>query len=453
MGNNQVSDDHPIDENGDPKEQPDNKGIPLWLQGIDEFDENETKPTKLSEEQAGPWIREINADDSEQNREGEIELSEPAQSISAETGSEAERASIEEDRSDTPFIEESSQSSSDEEESSDDIEDWEITEEIAIIELSEGHGDISIGTDFDEITLEEGFVDISEVGLTRTQNDPAEISGDEPLRDGELPEWLQDMIAEAEIESEQPEAETALMSEDESLPKAEISDTLISEEDLVSDRIAPEIEMFSFDYKTHDTDFDLEYALAIAKEETTPVVLPADEEIPDMASGIEETYPIEDDETETDLVPTELTDEIEPSLVEEEIDVRQTIDDSSPLSENIAPSEALLDHNEHPEEILLDEISLATDTDQLFQVKQQLDQRQIDEALPIIQDLLEKSSHLEQLDVWLKKYSEQQSGSNKVMELIGDIALKRGEPDAAINAYAKSLRLLLNNQEGSHELG
>ena len=211
--------------------------------------------------------------------------------------------------------------------------------------------------------------------------------------------------------------------------------------------------MFSFDYKTHDTDFDLEYALAIAKEETTPVVLPADEEIPDMASGIEETYPIEDDETETDLVPTELTDEIEPSLVEEEIDVRQTIDDSSPLSENIAPSEALLDHNEHPEEILLDEISLATDTDQLFQVKQQLDQGQIDEALPIIQDLLEKSSHLEQLDVWLKKYSEQQSGSNKVMELIGDIALKRGEPDAAINAYAKSLRLLLNNQEGSHELG
>ena len=38
------------------------------------------------------------------------------------------------------------------------------------------------------------------------------------------------------------------------------------------------------------------------------------------------------------------------------------------------------------------------------------------------------------------------------MELIGDIALKRGEPEAAIKAYAKSLRLLLNNQEGSHGL-
>ena len=118
----------------------------------------------------------------------------------------------------------------------------------------------------------------------------------------------------------------------------------------------------------------------------------------------------------------------------------------------MARTETMLDQNEDLKEILLDEVPLGTDADQLSWIEQQLDQGQIDEALPIIQDLVEKSSHLEKLEVWVKEYSEQQPGSNKVMELIGDIALKRGEPEAAIKAYAKSLRLLLNNQEGSHGL-
>ncbi|HQA29178.1 MAG TPA: hypothetical protein PLA02_08200 [Brevefilum fermentans] len=452
MGNNQVSDDRPIDENGNSKTQSDNKGIPLWLQGIDDLDENETKPTKLSEEQASPWIREIDADYSEQDGEGEAELSEPAQPISAKADSEADGTPIDEGRDDAPFIEESGHSPVDEEDASDDIEDWEITEEIAVIELSEELDDVSIDTDFDETTLEEGFVDISEVGLSKTQNDQAEISGDEPLREGELPEWLQEMIAEAEIESEQPETETALMSEVEPFPNADISDSINSEEDLVSEIIAPDEEIPSFDFETHDSDFDLDYALAIAKEDTAPVVLPADEEITDMASGIDEAFPVEDNEIEIDEVTSEQADEIELSLVEEEVEENQAIDESTPLFKDMARTETMLDQNEDLKEILLDEVPLGTDADQLSWIEQQLDQGQIDEALPIIQDLVEKSSHLEKLEVWLKEYSEQQPGSNKVMELIGDIALKRGEPEAAIKAYAKSLRLLLNNQEGSHGL-
>jgi len=452
MGNNQVSDDQPIDENGTPKAQPDNKGIPLWLQGIDEFDENETKPTKLSEEQASPWIREIDADDSDQDREDEAALPEIAQPISTEADSEAKGTSIEEGRGDTPFFEESGQSPVDEEEASDDVDDWEITEEIAVIELSEELDDISIDTDFDEITLAEGFVDISEAGLSKTQNDLAEISGDEPLRDGELPEWLQEMIIEAELEAEQPETETALIVEVEPLPKADTSDPINSDEDHESEKIAPDTEMSSSDFKTHDSDFDLDYALAIAKEDTAPVVLHPDEEVTDVASGIDEAFPIEDDETESEKVTIDLPDEVELSLVVEEIDEHQAIDESTPLFEDVTRTEAMIDQNENSEDILLDEIALDTDTEQLSQIKQQLDQGQIDEALPIIHDLLEESSHLEQLEVLLKEYSERQPGSNKVMELIGDIALKRGEPDVAIKAYAKSLRLLLNKQEDSHGL-
>lgn len=260
-------------------------------------------------------MREIDADYSEQDGEGEAELSEPAQPISAKADSEADGTPIDEGRDDAPFIEESGHSPVDEEDASDDIEDWEITEEIAVIELSEELDDVSIDTDFDETTLEEGFVDISEVGLSKTQNDQAEISGDEPLREGELPEWLQEMIAEAEIESEQPETETALMSEVEPFPNADISDSINSEEDLVSEIIAPDEEIPSFDFETHDSDFDLDYALAIAKEDTAPVVLPADEEITDMASGIDEAFPVEDNEIEIDEVTSEQADEIELSLL------------------------------------------------------------------------------------------------------------------------------------------
>ena len=62
----------------------------------------------------------------------------------------------------------------------------------------------------------------------------------------------------------------------------------------------------------------------------------------------------------------------------------------------------MLDQNEDLKEILLDEVPLGTDADQLSWIEQQLDQGQIDEALPIIQDLVEKSSHLEKLEVWLR---------------------------------------------------
>ena len=56
------------------------------MQGIDDLDENETKPTKLSENKQAPGC-EIDADYSEQDGEGEAELSEPAQPISAKADS------------------------------------------------------------------------------------------------------------------------------------------------------------------------------------------------------------------------------------------------------------------------------------------------------------------------------------------------------------------------------
>lgn len=176
------------------------------------------------------------------------------------------------------------------------------------------------------------------------------------MREGELPEWLQEMIAEAEIESEQPETETALMSEVEPFPNADISDSINSEEDLVSEIIAPDEEIPSFDFETHDSDFDLDYALAIAKEDTAPVVLPADEEITDMASGIDEAFPVEDNEIEIDEVTSEQADEIELSLVEEEVEENQAIDESTPLFKDMARTETMLDQNEDLKEILLDEV-------------------------------------------------------------------------------------------------
>ncbi len=381
MDNNHPNNNDSVNNDDNLNEQSEGIGVPSRLPDVENPEVDTTKPINPNKQQESTWIREINGKSAADHIK------------SPEFEAEIEITSVANDRDDALFDEDIKQTS---DEFGLELEDKETTEEIDLFEKSDLPHIGAIRSDSNVPSSVEGFVDISGMDFGKVDDETDLLPDAEPIRGGELPEWLQEMISETDQEPDLPKETLDASSKSNFYDQIDELDPVFLAEEASQVASYQTIDEPAFDDEILEPDdFDLEHALSIAKEDTTPVFLSATEE--ELSLPVEEIIAFEDSE----VLP--------------------------------AP----------PKE----ELVTASDEDQLYQVKHYLDQDQIADALPIAQALIEKSVHLEQLETWFSEYSEIHPKSNESMEIIGDIGLKQNKPDIALKAYTKTLKLLLESHE------
>lgn len=430
-----------LNNNPDSEDTPSDADIPLWLQGMEEKAPEETKPISSVNGPDGAWIREIdnNIDapsdsppEQDQESEGDFQILNKAQSPQPAESEDNE-----------------SQASN--------IEDMESTEEIEIQAFSEDLIPSGMESNFDGLSSAEGFVDISEVGMTEQPFDSFE---NEPLREGELPEWLKEMIAESEQEPEEGLSSIEITPEEFEKPQDEAP---IDEEEFSPDEVYSPQEEAEFPDEIGESVTEFDYDATIAEEDTAPISL-KDELEAVLSTGelseIEEVFPDESQElTDFQLInETELEEMEDLAVKKADIAAIDKLDDAefvyvetADISD--APSnEAGLD-TEVELAWSINEEPTSEGENSFDRVKHFIDDGQIEPALPIIKDMVADENQLEELEVLLNKLAEQEpSISSEVMETMGDIALKRNKPQDALQSYAKALKILLEIDEVQDEI-
>ena len=392
-----------------PEEESSDNDIPLWLQGLENDELEEPKPFASKEDVKDSWVPELEGSiDNDQigdNQTDDVQLDD-------------------EELIDVPV---DSLDSGINDQTTDDRENMENepTEEIQIDELPGIDYSDDIGPSLDDLPSSEGFMDISGMDFSDVKKQEEPNIEDDALIEGDLPEWLQEMIAEedkpktGETELENLEEQDIIddqthVYDSSNLDQAPSQDEPIEEDglavkdDVDEDDILEEKHEITSDEEElssiEPTSYLEETAIAIARDETTPVVISND-------------------------VDHKLPSSPEASITEE------------PIAEEFIAEEPIA---EEPKLIGKDE--------QLERAKRHLDQGDFDQALPIVNRLLEENIYTETLETWIKQATEREAKTtSEAWSLLGDITLRQNKPREAFDAYAKAIKYLLINDEVNDE--
>jgi hypothetical protein len=391
---NYQDDDENMNNPGSPGENgPSNDDIPLWLQGLDDKEPDDTKPISLEEDSGSEdWIH--TSDDSHADSEPEPELDSDFE-LNHEEGvspddTDQDVAEPDDDWDlDEALLSEQVAAEDKFEEGFSPDQDY---EDMGVVFPSGEDSSEPDEASNDEFSSPEGFLDISELPSSATPEGDETFFENEPIRHGELPEWLQDMINEPD--DLQPEFDA--MDEPE-VPDLMDTPTEISAEAMVLD-IEPDAaepsqdEALSNDKNT-DEESELVDAISMVDEETNPV-------------------------------PISVTEEHEPVLIDDE-----------------EPKFSDMNMQEESEVVLT-------------QIQQHLDQEEIDAALPLINSMIESIPDLEELEHLLTSTAKKDTSiRSQVFEALGDVALKQNRPEEALQAYAKAIKHLQVHDEAYDEAG
>lgn len=411
--------DNQMNEEPQPQEDPSNDDIPKWLQGLENDEQEESIPNTSKKDVNNSWVPEINHETTENNHIDRNEWDE-------EEGQEEDHSPVE------PFESADQTQETNEFESIEALES-EHTEEIKIDELPSVEYSDEIGPSLDDLPSSEGFMDISEMEVSGSpqQEEPIFKDKDEALIEGELPEWLQEMIAEQEKSRPgdfEPgtNKEQDLLDDPTSHQDDSALDKIASEEIPVDeDELVKEIDLVPDHERVVDAGLVIEDELFVDEELDVEVGLDAEDEI--------------------------LTDDEDISLPE------------PPSSIDMETAIAIADDATKPVVISEDDPEIAPENDEITDdepideqrelAKMRLYQGDYHQAVPIIQELLEDSSQLNELETWVKEATEGEAKNIKEMwEVLGDISLKQNKPDQALNAYAKAIKCLLADDEVNDEI-
>jgi len=218
----------------EPEQNSSQENIPLWLQGLDNTEE-EDKGEVTNEQQAeGTWTKELNdgPDDEEQNdQKSEKDLPDWLSTLS---DVEPEMPEINEDQE----ADEPNAMSEIDKPENETFDSDETTEKVEI--KTSQPEDVSDPKDDpeEEHFSDEGFVEISEMDL-KSEPQPDQLGLDDSLSEAEeLPYWLKDMIVEQPGESYPHKAMT--YSEIVALSKEDTKPINVSGEQDVSEEVIPE---------------------------------------------------------------------------------------------------------------------------------------------------------------------------------------------------------------------
>jgi hypothetical protein len=400
-----------FDENkNNPNEKPEAEPeeIPYWLQGFDDDVQEKTTPIESDANDDGMGINESDNAPTDEDIEPDLEDPDGSSYPLTDILDELEAADSDESELEIEIEELSGEASTIENEPTDTLDDREITDEIEIdTTLGEAEAEL-IEPDPDELPSPEGFVDISDLDLPEPPQLENDIIFDVEAKEGELPEWLQEMISEPEeIEIEDTEMTQGSEEEDDDEDEEEEIKKPIDaleinwekehlRDEITEGDLAREEDIIEMDVT--EIDQDLDAVMAISDEDTTPVsTLRTEEFLPED----EEPGPTETEGGER---------EIEVSVISE-------VDD--PLDE----------------------------------LKSYLNQGEIQQALKIINNLDEQTTDIQEITPLLLEAAEIHTQENsEVWETIGDLALKHDKPQDALIAYAKAIKILTEGREVNHEI-
>jgi hypothetical protein len=372
--NNSDENKHNINDNseGEPEE------IPYWLQGFEESIPDETTPIESDTKETETWIKESAISPSEEDI--------PPDSVLEEVEMEDEEGS----KNETSFENEITGAEDDDE----------VTDEIEIDAIPADEIAEPVEPEPDELPSPEGFVDISDLDLPEPPHQEDEDILGVEAKQGQLPEWLQEMISEpdtseiietelAQLPDEEP-VQDSVDEKDMNWEKEHLEDEIVEDESTPLEDIV-EMEIIEIDQ-------ELEAGLTIADEDTTPISTIKEEDIS--------------------------SDKAEPEFIELETDETQS-----------EPLETIVD--KYP----------------LDDLKYYLDQKNIQKALEIINELDDETTDFGEIAHLLITAAENDA-QNKcdLLEAVGDIAMKQEKPLEALEAYTKAIGILLANDEGDDEI-
>jgi len=403
-----------MDESENQPDDPKNADIPPWLQGLDEPDEDDTNPIKAEDR----WVKEIPEESlidrenpanlvNDQNPENDLpdwmnELSQIDDTLPSEHEPTTKSIDVTED-------------------AIGDNEGAFSIEEDGLKELEHSHESSDIYMDtkdapvnedaLDDMTSEQGFVEISEISLNElpeaelsTSNEKIMEEEDEDGEDGEeeLPQWLKEMIIEP----------SAIDNEEEASEEFEYD----NEEEITQPIII-----------TSEDPFTNEPEELLSEEQS---LFSPDEIELSEPSDIAETEQAMLSESSENVIDEPVADAFEEQVFEE-IEV--------PTSEEFEE----LEQFEIPE--------------QLQEAKMLLQDNKYQEATGILKGYLEEPVFLEHIEEWLQDIVESDHdkgapGDVDIWEMLGDIAIKKEQPGDAFNAYIKAISSLLKNEEAGDEI-
>jgi hypothetical protein len=260
----------------------------------------------------------------------------------------------------------------------------------------------------ENIQPDEGFVEISQFDLEASDNLEKSESGlnQQSEEEGELPDWLEEMIEEPETEiSENIELEDEIFNPDEAT-KPVIITSIETEDEMVIDEQPIEAAPLTTDLPVE------EYEKQFTEDDVF-----IDDQVAEDLSIAEEEIPPNEVPFEGEMLIEQL-----PSL---EI-------------ENVEEFDA--DEGDwHEEDLLSPELPKS-----LKFAKYLLDQGEIEPSFEIFQTYVKKSEHLEEIKIWAMEAAAFDTEKNNLLwELIGDLSLKQNKPDEAVSAYTRAISKLI----------
>lgn len=361
------------------------KDIPRWLQGFEDRQPEDTQPIAQEEKTSDAWGPEL----------GEPYIG----SIGEDAGDIDEHAPLSNsDSEDLPIGD-----NVDELHGIEDLEEQpgealaevndmvEIPDDISFVDKNDFGNRLedelpqAIAAD-DELPSPEGFMDISELDVSELPEQS--ILDDEPLRQGDLPDWLQEMITEAEGPQAVVQSSPAL--DDQEMPDEPLEITSkLHDEEVGSMHYETIPEEGHTDFELLDSDETISSKISPEGEETSPLSMPSEE---DLRLQTEE---------EPDFDFSTITED-DPQL--EQIQgflATGNFEEAAPLIGFLLEEESHL-------ELLESWLKEAVESDP--------------------------------------------EPSSQALEVLGDIAFKQNKPTDALSAYTKAIKQLLTNDEAFNEI-
>lgn len=410
--------DQEFNNNSKDEEKLPNEDIPVWqenLQDPEEEDTNPVKSTKINNEDS--WVKEvkespdkseisqITSEDEEDiidntlpdwlNELSEIDSSTP-ESLSTHKEEETGTDLTESHSTDKPA------SSS------------EITERIEINPSNVEKNAVTSDSSMSSKPSEEGFIEISGFDIEEFPEHEPMMSDNDLSEAEELPQWLEEMIAESD-EPHLDSPESVEVTDTDEKEFVEIS----QEKPSLSEMPDSNIEELS-DEPTQPIDITQEYILAnetVKVETSTKTESNEDAQIQTDDNKPEELY------KESDPIPVSEETAFVPEQEAQEVEYEEQLPE--------------------PDEIHLE----------LQEAKSFLDQGDYASAMEVIQPFIEQKEHLSEIQSWLDDIAHDSEPSNSdIWEAIGDIALIQKSPEKALNAYTEAIKSLLIIKEDNNAI-
>jgi hypothetical protein len=363
--------------------------IPLWLQGLDEPEEEEPLPQDLDKNPSDSWISEIDANFPELPHEPDMlsrEQEEPTDDILpgwiSELSREDKESTLEQNELDAPFI-----------------PNAELDDEIQPINPLEQ--DNTIHEIVEDRNEEQGFIEISDIALDKKADMSPSIAGLQPSGDDELPGWLKEMVSETVEEDDS----IAISAKD----QGEVS--LVPSKE-IEERNQEEAYVVEFPKNEEPSDGDRKDIVESTEDDQ-------DEDLDEQKETIQVENPSEPQKSE-----------ITPHIVEE---------DTVPVKAASRLSKPVNDQAEEPVSIL---------PSILRKAKLALEKGNLEQSLDIINVYIEENAYLDEITKWLEDLIENQKSKDPlVWEAYGDVQLKQGKFFDAQGAYAHAAKYLLNRMK------